>query len=130
MTLLVLAVSRSIPARLWRSALSGDPVAAVGGTNNRWFINAASIGFGAVVATTTSPELKRANFDAVRPVPVNLDVEPAEFTQVRYEATPGGVRLIVPPSCPMIHRGLRFETVLPLRSGGWLSEVTAGRRRT
>jgi diacylglycerol kinase family enzyme len=45
-----------------------------------------------------------ANFDAVRPVPVNLDGEPAEFTQVRYEATPAAVRLIVPPACPMIHR--------------------------
>jgi hypothetical protein len=37
-------------------------------------------------------------------VPVNLDGEPAEFSQVRYEATPAAVRLIVPPGCPMIHR--------------------------
>jgi diacylglycerol kinase family enzyme len=44
-----------------------------------------------------------ANFEAARPVPVNLDGEPTEFTQVRYEATPGAVRLIVPPDCPMIH---------------------------
>jgi len=49
-----------------------------------------------------------ANFVAARPVPVNVDGEPTEFTQVRYEATPGAVRLIVPPDCPMIHcQGLR-----------------------
>jgi diacylglycerol kinase family enzyme len=38
----------------------GDPVAVdVGRANNRWFINAASIGFGAVVTANTLPELKR-----------------------------------------------------------------------
>jgi len=35
-------------------------------------------------------------------VPVNLDGEPADFIQVRYEATPAAVRLIVPAGCPMI----------------------------
>jgi lipid kinase YegS len=194
------------PSHALALCLAGDPVAAdVGRANNRWFINAASIGFGAVVTATTPPELKRllggaaytlmaailatnfrpyegrlllpdqevtgpdvvlivgngrqtgggkqiaprallddslldllvvreipankllnavrelrtlspegqyisywqvpwASFDAVRPVPVNLDGEPAEFTEVRYEATPGAVRLIVPSGCPMIHR--------------------------
>jgi len=193
------------PSQALALSVAGDPVAAdVGRANNRWFINAASIGFGAVITATTPPELKRllggaaytlmaailatnfhpyegrlllpdqevtgpdvvaivgngrqtgggkqvapraflddglldilvvreipasklldavrelrafssqgqyisywqvpwANFDAVRPVPVNLDGEPAEFTQVRYEATPAAVRLIVPPGCPMIH---------------------------
>src|SRR6202048_5593065 len=38
-----------------------------------------------------------ANFEAARPVPVNLDGEPTEFTQVRYGATPGAGRLIAPP---------------------------------
>jgi lipid kinase YegS len=192
------------PGQALALCVTGDPVAVdVGRANNRWFINAASIGFGAVVTATTPPELKRllggaaytlmaailatnfrpyegrlllpnrevtgpdvvaivcngrqtgggkqvarrafiddglldilvvreipanklldavrelqvlssegqyisywqvpwANFDTVRPVPVNLDGEPAEFAQVRYEATPAAVRLIVPPDCPMI----------------------------
>jgi YegS/Rv2252/BmrU family lipid kinase len=193
------------PSQALALCVAGDPVAVdVGRANNRWFINAASSGFGATVTATTPPELKRllggaaytlmaailatnfrphegclvlpnqevtgpdvvaivgngrqtgggkqvapraylddglldvlvvreipaskllnavrelqalspegryisywqvpwANFEAARPVPVNLDGEPTEFTQVRYEATPGAVRLIVPPDCPMIH---------------------------
>jgi diacylglycerol kinase family enzyme len=58
--LLVVAVSDSIPTRLWRVCVTGDPVAVdVGRANNRWFINAASIGFGAVVTVNTPSELKR-----------------------------------------------------------------------
>ena len=48
------------PSQALALCVAGDPVAAdVGRANNRWFINAASIGFGAVVTATTPPELKR-----------------------------------------------------------------------
>jgi len=35
-----------------------------------------------------------ADFHAANPVPVNLDVEQAEFTRVRHEAVPAALRLI------------------------------------
>ena len=207
------------PSQALALCIAGDPVAVdVGRANNRWFINAASTGFGATVTATTPPELKRllggaaytlmaailatnfrsyegclvlpdqevtgpdvvaivgngrqtgggkqvapraylddglldvlvvreipaskllnavrelqalspegryisywqvpwANFEAARRVPVNLDGEPTEFTQVRYEATPGAVRLIVSPDCPMIHcQGLRTRKLWHLEA--------------
>jgi len=36
------------------------------------------------------------------PIPVNLDGEPVQFSSVRYEAVPSAIRLIVPPTCPLI----------------------------
>jgi len=48
------------PSQALALGVAGDPVAAdAGRANDRWFINAASIGFGAVVTATTPPELKR-----------------------------------------------------------------------
>src|SRR6202011_3746740 len=44
-----------------------------------------------------------ATFEAARPVRVNLDGEPTEFTQGGYEATPRAVRLMRSPDCPMTH---------------------------
>lgn len=35
-------------------------------------------------------------------IPVNLDGEPVEFSSVRYEAVPRAIRLILPPSCPLL----------------------------
>ena len=35
-------------------------------------------------------------------IPVNLDGEPVRFSSVRYEAVPRAIRLIVPPSCPLL----------------------------
>jgi lipid kinase YegS len=35
-------------------------------------------------------------------IPVNLDGEPLRFSIVRYEAVPKAIRLIVPPSCPLL----------------------------
>jgi len=35
-------------------------------------------------------------------IPVNLDGEPMEFSNVRYEAVPRAIRLIVPPNCPLL----------------------------
>jgi lipid kinase YegS len=35
-------------------------------------------------------------------IPVNLDGEPAQFSSVRYEAVPRAIRLIVPPTCPLL----------------------------
>ena len=35
-------------------------------------------------------------------IPVNLDGEPVQFSNVRYEAVPGAIRLIVPPNCPLL----------------------------
>jgi lipid kinase YegS len=35
-------------------------------------------------------------------IPVNLDGEPVRFTNVRYEAVPGAIRLVVPPNCPLV----------------------------
>jgi lipid kinase YegS len=35
-------------------------------------------------------------------IPVNLDGEPMQFSSVRYEAVPRAIRLIVPPSCPLL----------------------------
>jgi YegS/Rv2252/BmrU family lipid kinase len=56
------------PSQALALCVAGDSVAAdVGRANNRWFINAASIGSGAVVTATTPPQLKRANFDAYAP---------------------------------------------------------------
>ena len=34
-------------------------------------------------------------------IPVNLDGEPVQFSNVRYEAVPGAIRLVVPPNCPL-----------------------------
>ena len=48
------------PSQALALCVAGDPVAAdAGRANDCWFINAASIGFGAVVTATTPPELKR-----------------------------------------------------------------------
>ena len=35
-------------------------------------------------------------------IPVNLDGEPMRFSNVRYEAVPKAIRLIVPPNCPLL----------------------------
>jgi len=35
-------------------------------------------------------------------IPVNLDGEPMQFSNVRYEAVPRAIRLIVPPNCPLL----------------------------
>jgi len=35
-------------------------------------------------------------------IPVNLDGEPMQFLNVRYEAVPSAIRLIVPPDCPLL----------------------------
>jgi len=35
-------------------------------------------------------------------IPVNLDGEPIQFSNVRYEAVPRAIRLIVPPNCPLL----------------------------
>jgi len=35
-------------------------------------------------------------------IPVNLDGEPVQFSNVRYEAVPRAIRLIVPPNCPLL----------------------------
>ena len=35
-------------------------------------------------------------------IPVNLDGEPMQFSNVRYEAVPGAIRLIAPPDCPLL----------------------------
>jgi diacylglycerol kinase family enzyme len=35
-------------------------------------------------------------------IPVNLDGEPVRFSNVRYEAVPGAIRLVVPPNCPLL----------------------------
>jgi lipid kinase YegS len=35
-------------------------------------------------------------------IPVNLDGEPMQFSNVRYEAVPRAIRLIVPPDCPLL----------------------------
>jgi lipid kinase YegS len=35
-------------------------------------------------------------------IPVNLDGEPVRFTNVRYEAVPRAIRLVVPPNCPLL----------------------------
>jgi lipid kinase YegS len=35
-------------------------------------------------------------------IPVNLDGEPVRFSNVRYEAVPTAIRLIVPPNCPLL----------------------------
>ncbi|PYJ26794.1 MAG: lipid kinase YegS [Verrucomicrobia bacterium] len=35
-------------------------------------------------------------------IPVNLDGEPVQFSSVRYEVQPRAIRLIVPPSCPLL----------------------------
>ena len=35
-------------------------------------------------------------------IPVNLDGEPVQFSNVRYEAVPKAIRLIVPPNCPLL----------------------------
>jgi len=35
-------------------------------------------------------------------IPVNLDGEPVAFSNVRYEAVPRAIRLIVPPNCPLL----------------------------
>ena len=35
-------------------------------------------------------------------IPVNLDGEAMQFSNVRYEAVPGAIRLIVPPNCPLL----------------------------
>src|SRR5947207_3010755 len=35
-------------------------------------------------------------------IPVNLDGEPVQFSNVRYEAVPGAIRLIVAPDCPLL----------------------------
>jgi lipid kinase YegS len=35
-------------------------------------------------------------------IPVNLDGEPVRFSNVRYEAVPSAIRLIVPPNCPLL----------------------------
>jgi lipid kinase YegS len=42
-------------------------------------------------------------------VPVNLDGEPVRFSNVRYEAVARAIRMIVPPSCPLLsahHEGV------------------------
>ena len=35
-------------------------------------------------------------------IPVNLDGESVRFSNVRYEAVPGAIRLVVPPNCPLL----------------------------
>ena len=35
-------------------------------------------------------------------IPVNLDGEPAEFSNVRYEAVSTAIHLVVPPDCPLL----------------------------
>ena len=35
-------------------------------------------------------------------IPVNLDGESVPFSNVRYEAVPGAIRLVVPPNCPLL----------------------------
>jgi lipid kinase YegS len=35
-------------------------------------------------------------------IPVNLDGEPVGFSNVRYEAVRGAIRLVVPPNCPLL----------------------------
>jgi lipid kinase YegS len=35
-------------------------------------------------------------------IPVNLDGEPVQFSNVRYEAVPSAIRLIVPSNCPLL----------------------------
>ena len=192
------------PEQALALCLEGQPVAIdVGKANEHWFLNAASVGFGAAVTATTPPELKRllgpaaytvmgailamnvhhyrgrltlpdreitgsgpvaivgngrqtgggvqvtprariddglldvlvvrqippiAILTAARElqelspdgeyisyrqtpwaevypeeaIPVNLDGEPVRFTDVRYEAVPGAIRLVVPPNCPLL----------------------------
>ena len=43
-----------------------------------------------------------AEVRADKPIPVNLDGEPARFSSVRYEAVSRAIRLIVPPNCPLL----------------------------
>jgi len=192
------------PEQALALCLEGQPVAIdVGKANEHWFLNAASVGFGAAVTATTPPELKRllgpaaytvmgailamnvhhyrgrltlpdreitgsgpvaivgngrqtgggvqvtprariddglldvlvvrqippiALLTAARElqelsadggyisyqqtpwaevypeeaIPVNLDGEPVRFTNVRYEAVPRAIRLVVPPNCPLL----------------------------
>jgi lipid kinase YegS len=35
-------------------------------------------------------------------IPVNLDGEPVRFSNVRYEAVPGAIRVVIPPNCPLL----------------------------
>jgi diacylglycerol kinase family enzyme len=35
-------------------------------------------------------------------IPVNLDGEPVRFSNVRYEAVPRAIRLILPPNCALL----------------------------
>lgn len=37
-------------------------------------------------------------------IPVNLDGEPVQFSNVRYEVVRQAIRLIVPPNCPLLSR--------------------------
>ena len=199
----------SDPEKALALCLEGEAVAIdVGRANEHWFLNAANVGFGAEVASTTSPELKRllgpaaytvmgailamnvhqyhgrlilpdrkiigsgpvaivgngrqtgggfqvaphARIDdglldvlvvrhipasalltaarelqqlspegeyisywqtpwaEVHPeeaIPVNLDGESIRFASVRYEAVPRAIRLIVPPSCPLLSATVR-----------------------
>jgi lipid kinase YegS len=192
------------PEQALALCLEGQPIPIdVGKANEQWFLNAASVGFGAAVTATTPPELKRllgpaaytvmgailamnvyhyrgrltlpdreiagpgpvaivgngrqtgggvqvtprariddglldvlvvrqippiALLTAARelqelspdgeyisyrqtpwaevypeePIPVNLDGEPVRFSNVRYEAVPGAIRLVVPPNCPLL----------------------------
>jgi len=192
------------PERALALCLEGQPIPIdVGKANEQWFVNAASVGFGAAVTATTPPELKRllgpaaytvmgailamnvhhyrgrltlpdreitgsgpvaivgngrqtgggvqvtprariddglldvlvvrqippiALLTAARElqelspdgeyisyqqtawaevypeeaIPVNLDGEPVRFSNVRYEAVPGAIRLVVPPNCPLL----------------------------
>jgi lipid kinase YegS len=192
------------PEQALALCLEGQPVAIdVGKANEHWFLNAASVGFGAAVTATTPPELKRllgpaaytvmgailamnvhhyrgrltlpdreitgsgpvaivgngrqtgggvqvtprariddglldvlvvrqippiALLTAARElqelspdgeyisyqqtpwaevypeeaIPVNLDGEPVRFSNVRYEAVPRAIRLVVPPNCPLL----------------------------
>jgi lipid kinase YegS len=43
-----------------------------------------------------------AEVDSEEMIPVNLDGEPARFSSVRYEAVPKAIRLIAPPTCPLL----------------------------
>ena len=192
------------PERALALCLEGQPIPIdVGKANEQWFVNAASVGFGAAVTATTPPELKRllgpaaytvmgailamnvhhyrgrltlpdreitgsgpvaivgngrqtgggvqvtprariddglldvlvvrqippiALLTAARElqelspdgeyisyqqtawaevypeeaIPVNLDGEPVRFSNVRYEAVPGAIRLVLPPNCPLL----------------------------
>jgi lipid kinase YegS len=43
-----------------------------------------------------------AEVQTAEAIPVNLDGEPMQFLNVRYEAVPSAIRLIVPPDCPLL----------------------------